>query len=75
MSAVVEDPAVPVGVKSLAAIGVLVETGAVELRQTECVARKMRRHPIEDDPDAVLMQHVDQVHQVLRSAITRVGAK
>ena len=31
----------------------------------------MRRHPVEDHADAVLVQHVDEVHEVLRRAVAR----
>jgi hypothetical protein len=39
------------------------------------VSRKMGRHPIEDDTDVVLMQRVDEKHQVLRRAVVRPTAR
>ena len=49
---VVEDEAVPVGVVALAAVGVLVEVRPVEVGEAVLVGREVRRHPVEDDPDA-----------------------
>ena len=42
--------------------------GAIKKSRAVFVAGKMRRHPIEDDADAALMQVIDQVHEVLRRA-------
>ena len=33
------------------------------------VGREVRRHPVEDHADAVLVQRVDEVHEVLRRAV------
>ena len=71
VAAVIEDRAVPVGVIALARIGMLVEVRAVETIQAVLVVRKMRRHPVENHADAVLVQHVDEVHEILRRAVTR----
>ena len=68
---VVEDRAAPLGMKPLARIGMLVEKRAVEHGQAVRVGREMRRHPVEDHTDAMLMQEVDQIHQVLRRSIAR----
>ena len=43
------DRRVPVRLETLARVGVLVERGAVEMRQPLLVSREMRRHPVEDD--------------------------
>ena len=45
VAAEVEDQRAPILVLALARIGVLVEIGAVELRQAVRVLRKMRRAP------------------------------
>ena len=52
-------------------VGVLVEMGAVEEREAVGVVREVRRHPVEDDPDAGLVQDVDEIHEVLRLAVPR----
>ncbi len=67
--AVIEDEAVPVGVKALARVGVLVEVGAVEEAQAVLVGGKVRGHPVQDHADAVLVQGVDEVHEILRRAV------
>ena len=69
VAAVVEDEAVPVGVEALPRVAVLVEVRAVEVAEPVLVGREVRRHPVEDDADAALVQAVDQVHQVLRRAV------
>jgi hypothetical protein len=39
------------------------------------VSGKMRRHPVEDHPYAVLVQAVNQIHEVLGSSIAAGGGK
>ncbi len=73
MAIVVEDRAVPLGMKALARIGVLVEVGPVEIREAVSVGGKMRRHPVEDHADPLTMQHVDEVHEVLRRPVACGG--
>ena len=51
VAAVVEDERAPVLVLALPRIGVLVERGAVEARQTVLVLGKVSRHPVEDDAE------------------------
>ncbi len=53
VAAVVEDQRAPVPVLALARVGMLVERGAVEAGQAVGVFGEMRRHPIDDDADAV----------------------
>ena len=71
--AVVEDVARPLGVKSLLRVLVLVEVRAVEIHETVRVARKVRRHPVEDHADPLLVQAVDQIHEILRRAVPARG--
>ena len=72
-AAVVEDVRLPVGMEALARVGVLVEVRAVEVGEAVRVGREVRRHPVENDADAVLVQVVDQVHEILRRAVARGG--
>ncbi len=67
-AAVVEDERAPVGVRAEPGVGVLVERGPVELGQRPGVAREVRGHPVDDDPDARLVQGVDQVPEVVGRA-------
>ncbi len=73
VAAVVEDEPIPVGMKALARIGVLVEVRAVEVGEAVLVGGEVRGHPVENDADAVLVQVVDQVHEVLRRAVAAGG--
>src|SRR5689334_8575423 len=56
---------------ALARIEMLVQRRAVEASQSPRDFRKVRRHPIHDHADAVAMQVVDEVTQVVRLAVTR----
>ncbi len=47
----VEDERAPVGVRAAARVGVLVKGRAVEVRERELVARKVRGHPVQDHAD------------------------
>src|SRR5881398_1276634 len=49
----------------LARVGVLVQMGAIEEPEPVLVGGKVRGHPVQDDPDPVLVQVVDQIHEVL----------
>src|SRR5437763_1224796 len=51
---------------SLAWVHVLVEVGAIELRQAMCVFRKMRWYPIHNHADAGLMAAVDKMAELVR---------
>ena len=67
-AAVVEDQRAPVRVRAQPGVGVLVERGPVELGQRPRVAREVRGHPVDDDPDARLVQGVDQEPEVVGRA-------
>ena len=66
VAAVVEDLRAPVRVLALARVGVLVKRGAIEIRQAMRIAREVRRHPIEQDANAGLVQDVDERPEVVR---------
>src|SRR3990172_3972908 len=71
--AVVELETVPVGMDALSRVGVLVEVGPVEKAEPVGVRGKVRGHPVEDDSDTRAMEAVDQVHEVLRLAVSGGG--
>jgi hypothetical protein len=48
----------------------LVEVGAVKKTQTVFVAGKMGGHPVQNHPDPMLMQAIDEKHEVLGRAVT-----
>ena len=74
VTAVVEDPALPVRLHPLAGVGVLVQVRAVELRQPEGVGGEVRRHPVEDDPDAGAVELVDEAAKS-SGGLSALGAK
>src|SRR5262249_18977619 len=72
VATIIEDVGIPVGMKALARILMLVEMGAIEKAETKPIGREMRRHPIQDHPNAMSMKFIDQIHQILgRSVIAR----
>src|SRR5438067_1880429 len=54
---------------TLLGIGMLEEIGAIEVGEAMLIVGKMRRHPVEDDTDALLVEMIDEKHQILRCAI------
>ena len=72
---VVEDQGAPVAVLPLARVGVLVQGGAVEAGQGKGVAREVGRHPVEQDTDAVLVQVIDEVAEIVRAAEAAGGGE
>src|SRR5690349_21243249 len=56
---------------ALARIEMLVQRGAIKAAERPRVFWKVRRHPIHDHADAVAMQVVDEVTQVVRLTVTR----
>ena len=57
------------------AVGVLVEVRPVEVGEAVLVGREVGRHPVEDDPDAALVEGVHEVHQVLGRALAAGGGE
>jgi hypothetical protein len=72
-SAVVEDQGSPIGMLAFAFVGVFVERRSIEATEREIVLRKVRRHPVDDDADPVLMAVVHEILEVVRGAVTRGG--
>ena len=63
---VIEDVRAPVLVLALARVFIFIERRAVETGEAMRIARKMRRHPVEQHADAGAMAAVDEVLQVIR---------
>src|SRR5438094_9052026 len=74
-SAVIEDGALPIRMEALPRIGVFVKVGSVEVGQPVLVVGEMRRDPVQNDADIVLVQVVHQIHKILRSAIAARGSE
>ena len=73
--AVIENIAVPVRVVALAHVGVLVEMGTVEIARAVFIGRKMGRDPIQNDPDIILVEAVDEMHEILGIAVPARGGE
>jgi hypothetical protein len=71
VAAVVELRARPLRVDAAARVGVLEEVAAVELEEPVRVGGEVRRHPVEDHPEAATVQRVDQEAQVVGRAVAR----
>ncbi len=67
-SPVIVDQRSPVEVSPLARVGMLVERGAVELREAMRIVGEMARHPIENDAKPGTMAGVDQRRKIRRAA-------
>jgi hypothetical protein len=68
-----ENGRIPFRVKSLARVGMLVQMRTVEGGQPVRIVGKVRGHPVQDHADAVVVQVVDEVHQILGGAVPRGG--
>ena len=70
-ASVIVDQSAPVRMLSLPWIQMLIQTGSVKSCQTILILRKMCRNPVQDHADSLLMQMIDEIHKVLRTAIAR----
>ena len=73
--AVIEYARAPFLVLHLERIGVFVQVRAVKLDQSAAVLREVRRNPVHDNAQTCLMRLVDQMHQILRSAVAAGSGK
>src|SRR5690242_11281167 len=71
----IKDKTVPIRLHALARIGMLVQMRTIKVSEAMFIRWKMRRHPIENHADALLMQLIDKIHKILRRAITAGGSK
>ena len=69
VAAIIKHQGLPIRLKTLAQVSMLIQMRAIEKAESMTVSRKMRRDPVQDDPDVMAMQFVDQKHQVLGSTI------
>jgi len=69
VAAVVEDVAFPFGMEALLGVGMLEQIGPIEVHQTMLVTGKVRGDPVEDDPEAMTVQFLDQEHEIVRGAV------
>ena len=70
-AAEVVDQRAPVAMLAFARVGVFVQRGPVELRQTVRVLRKMRGHPVDDHAQTVRMAGFDEARKTFRRTEAR----
>src|SRR5689334_5037092 len=72
---IVEDVASPVRMKALPGISVLKKVSAIKVGKPVLICWEVRWDPVEINPDSMLMQVVDQVHEILRGSVSAGGCK
>src|SRR4030042_5696113 len=72
---VVKNMALPVRLKSFFRVCMLIKESAIKIDQPMFIVWKVRGHPIENNAYSILMKPINQIHEVLRSAISRRGCK
>ena len=68
-TSVIVNQCTPVRMRALARIEMLVQAGAIKCAQSERIARKMSRYPVQNDTNPLLMHIVHEIHKILRCAI------
>ena len=68
-TSVIVNQRTPVRMRALARIEMLVQAGAIKCAQSERIARKMSRYPVQNDTNPLLMHIVHEIHKILRCAI------
>src|ERR1700675_4633979 len=74
-AAVIENESLPIGMKALPRIGMLEKMRAIEVGEAMAVGREVGRDPIENDRDALLVQVIHKIHEILGRAVTRCGSE
>ncbi len=72
---IIKDVGAPFLMLALARIGVFVEMGAIEVAQAMQIFRKVARNPVEDDTDAISVEIIDEVLEVLWRTVAAGGCK
>ena len=67
----IEDVGSPVAVFPLARIGVLIQRRAVKTPEGKGVLREMRRNPVENHSDSLLVHIVHKIGKILRRTVAR----
>ena len=78
MTAIVKDETVPVFVNAFPRVRVFVQVSPIEISERPLIGWKVRRHPVENDSDAALMEVTDnwrleRIGAIERSVL-RLGA-
>ena len=75
MARVVEDVRAPLGVVAESRIFVLVARGPVKPPQRPIVLGEMRRHPVQQHPNARLVQRINEGAEIVGRTMARRGRK
>src|SRR6476660_1406693 len=75
VAAIIEDVGPPVRMEALPSVGMLKEMRAIKETETVAIGRKMRRYPVQYDPDVVSMERIDEIHQILGRSIVAGRSK
>ncbi len=73
--AIIKNVAFPVRMKTLSWVLVFIKVCSVKICQTMFIRGEMGRHPVQDHTDFILMEKVDEKHEILRTAIAAGGSK
>ena len=73
--AVVKYPGAPSLMLHAVGIAVFVAVTAVELAESVSILGKVCGHPVHDDTDALLMHAVDEIHEIVRGAVSGGGGE
>src|SRR5262249_34594460 len=68
---VIEYVSIPIRMESLTPVGMFVKMRAVEVSQPVAIRREVRRYPVENYPNSMLVKVIHHVHEVLRRSIAR----
>src|SRR5713226_2279608 len=74
-AAVIENERLPIRMETLARIRMFVKVRAVEVGEAVRVGWEVRRNPVENHTDVLLVQVVHQVHEILRRAVAGSGSE
>ena len=70
-ASVIKNKSLPVRMKSLPCIRMLKQMRAVEKSQPVPIGREVRRNPIQNHRNVLLMQIIHEIHEILRRSVTR----
>src|SRR5688572_26023653 len=75
MTAIVENVSAPVRMLTFSRIVMFIKRRAVESSERKGIFRKMRRHPIHDHTDTLLVKVIDQKAKIVGRTVSRRRSK
>ena len=67
---IVENIRSPVRMFATTAVTVFIHCLSIEISETMCIFRKMRRNPVKNYLDAAFVHFIDKIHKVFRRSVT-----